>query len=397
VRACLICIIALTSCEAQQRRHLKIVMYPFIPEYKTVLYDLKTGFEQKHKEIELLFVDLSSNYYSAGSPNDYIGNAKADIYELDSVFLQDFVRAGKVQTWPPAALAPENELLKNAIRGARIGSVQYGVPHWVCGNFLFFRASDTALSRVKTLSQLDQALGGSNHPRGKALMTDLKGKSTLGEFYLETAFDHYATWSAVSQHLDVIDPSLQQDLVHLTHLCDAGYCRNQSYHDSKPGIYGRQFARGNGRALVGYSETLHQVLSEANDACSPEDKCLADKDIDVVEFPTDDSGLHQISWVDSYVLDKDCNSDCKSDATAFIDYISSDDVYKQILLRTGSAPTYLLPAKASLYADNEVDAAAHLYPKLRSIIETADAPSDIGLNEKLRAIGKTLDSQLPQP
>ena len=65
------------------------------------------------------------------------------------------------------------------------------------------------------------------------------------------------------------------------------------------------------------------------------------------------------------------------------------------MLHTGAAPAYLLPAKAALYNDAEIVGQAHLYPKLKGLIESTQAPSDIGLNDELRMLGAELDSQLP--
>src|SRR5438876_706657 len=74
--ALLLFLFAAVDCGGQQnRRQLRVVMYPFIPEYKSVLYDVKTGFEQSHPDVQLMFIDLSSNYYSPGSPTDYVLNA----------------------------------------------------------------------------------------------------------------------------------------------------------------------------------------------------------------------------------------------------------------------------------------------------------------------------------
>lgn len=305
-------------------RELHVVMYPFIPEYKSVELDVKQQFEAAHPDVRIIFVDLTSNYYSPSSPN-YIGNTKADVYELDSVFLEDFVKAGKLQPMPAGALLPA----------------------------------------VKTLSEVEAAIGVS-HAAHKGLLTDLKGKSTLGEFYLETAVDHFGSSQAALPHLSSVEPLLKNDLARLAALCDRGFCRNQDFHDKKPQIYTRQFARGGGRALIGYSESLHSTLEESNDACTPSEQCLSDSDIDVVQFPSDDAGRHQISWVDSFVLDSNCKGQCITDAVAFVSFMNSTSTYKQILLNEGSAPAYLLPAKASLYSDPEVTKVAHLYPKLKA-------------------------------
>lgn len=190
-----------------------------------------------------------------------------------------------------------------------------------------------------------------------------------------------------------IDPVLEYDLVRLINLCDPGMCRNTDYHSYDPDIYAKLFDDQNVRVFLGYSEGLHPALVESIE-CKQGTPCLKDSDIDVVGFPSDDNGRHQMSWVDSYVLDSDADQQRTADAAEFLKYVQSDEVYKMILLHSGSAPAYLLPAKASLYQDAEVLHAAHLYPQLKTLIEDAEVPSEVGLNDELRARGAQLDRQL---
>jgi len=177
-----------SNAQESSRRRLRVVMYPFIPEYKSVFFDVKTAFEHNYPDVQLSLIDLADNYYASGSPN-YIGDTKADVYELDSVFLRDFVNSGKIQPLPAQALLPEDELLQNAAVGSRVGGIRYGAAHWVCGNFLFFAVGDKSIGTVKRLSEFEQAIGVRSHPQGQGLMADLKGKLTLGEFYLEAALE----------------------------------------------------------------------------------------------------------------------------------------------------------------------------------------------------------------
>jgi len=373
-------------------RPLRVVLYPFIPEYPTVQAELRSGFEALHPDISLTFIDLTSNYYDATKAN-YIGSTSADVYELDSVFLKEFVKKQKIRPWPANVLLPEDRLVRNAAAGSKMGGVRYGAAHWLCGNFIFFKKTDVAVVGVKRLSDLEKAIGGSDHPQGRGLAADLKGKSTLGEFYLETAFDHYGDWPKAHEHLKSMDPVLEHDIVRLIDLCDPGMCRNTDYHNNDPDIYGRLFADQKARVLLGYSEGLHPVLVEGAQ-CKQKTGCLTDSDIDVVGFPSDDNGRHQMSWVDSYVLDRGCDPQRTRDAATFVGYMQSDQVYKMILLHSGVAPAYLLPAKAALYQDQEVVRVAHLYPQLKSLIEDAEVPSDVGLNDELRGKGAQLDREL---
>jgi thiamine pyridinylase len=158
---------------------------------------VKKGFEASHPDVELEFIDLDQDYYAPGmQPQDeYIGATDANVYELDSIFLRDFVDHKKIQPWPNAVPIPEKELLKNAAIGSEIDGTRYGVAHWVCGNFLFFSTQEPGFPQVRKLSDLERIIG-LRHMIGQGLAADFKGKSTLGEFYLETAFDHYGGWQA---------------------------------------------------------------------------------------------------------------------------------------------------------------------------------------------------------
>jgi hypothetical protein len=57
-------------------------------------------------------------------------------------------------------------------------------------------------------------------------------------------------------------------------------------------------------------------------------------------------------------------------------------------------PAYLLPAKVSSYSNPSLLGVAHLYPKMKALAENAKVPTADNLNDKLRAIGKTIDKNL---
>src|SRR6266852_3427603 len=108
-----------------QRHHLRVVLYPFIPEFTYAAETVKRLFEAENPNIEISVLDLSANYYAppdvGGPPKPtYIGDVQADIYELDSVFLADFVNAKKIQALPDDILLPADQLLKNAYAGSML-------------------------------------------------------------------------------------------------------------------------------------------------------------------------------------------------------------------------------------------------------------------------------------
>lgn len=382
---------------APPRRQLHVVLYPFIPEFASAAENVKKSFEERNPDIELDVIDLSSNYYDP-SYEPYVGNVKADVFELDSVFLADFVQGQKIQPLPADFLLPQGALLSNAYRGSMRDGVRYGAAHWVCRNFLFYDKSHAPASPIKTLADLETFIGPPDNGR---LLLDFRGKLTVSEIYLMAAFDRFHDWSAISQKTKAVDPDLEKDLSRVLNLCPLGSCRDQVFHELT-GIYGQQFGRKYSKAVVGYSELLHSVLTE-RELCGKD--CLADLDIGVSELPLDDSGATPISWVDSYVLSSGCKGACIDDARKFIAMMNSDEMYMKLLLPTGFSflhspaagkpvPAYLLPAKASLYENPQLRAAAHLYPELKPLIENSAVPTDIGLNADLQTIGRAVNADL---
>jgi thiamine pyridinylase len=379
---------------ASTPRTLRVVLYPFIPRFDAFKNEVKSRFEQKHPDIRVEIIDLTDNYYGPFAKN-YIGCVEANVYELDSVFLHDFAINKKIQELPPEAAEPPSELLKNAVSGSMVNGKRYGAPHWVCGNFLFFDSSDKRMRDLRSLSQMTKVIG-SMPPANRGVAVDLMGKSTLGEFYLNAAFDRYGDLEQARQHVALYDSAIKDDLLTLSRMCEAEGCRDSKHHGTP--FFAEEFAEKHARAFVGYSESLAAALGASGDTskCQTSNACLNDVDFDVEELPLDDKGAHTMSWVDSFTVDADCKDQCAKDAAEFVRFVNTDDIFLWELLPAGATPTYLLPAKASLYSNPALLAKAHLYPKLRSIIEDAAVPSALSLNEQLRNIGRQLDSDLPR-
>src|SRR5258708_7387221 len=143
------------SVRSQQthRQQLRVVLYPFIPEFTYAAETVKRLFEAENSDIELVILDLSDNYYAPPKPGKtdrtYIGDVETDVYELDSVFLADFVKDHKIQPMKDDILLPQAALLKNAYIGSTLDGTRYGSPHWVCGDFLFYRKDNAPAGDIK--------------------------------------------------------------------------------------------------------------------------------------------------------------------------------------------------------------------------------------------------------
>ncbi|WP_029583842.1 hypothetical protein [Bradyrhizobium sp. URHD0069] len=383
----------------QSRRILRVSLYPFIPDAKSAAWIIEEAFERRYPTIDLR-ISFAPRYYDHRPGKGGVIDEVADVYELDSIFLADFVEANRLQPVKAAAAA----MIPFAERAASHKGVTYGTPHWVCGNFLIYRSPDTALREVRTLHDLENAFSQPLRERG-GLLIDLKGSSTLGEMYLDGLMDLYQSTALALQRLDAQNPdrSVLNAMERVIKLSQSRFGRDEDYHQ-RSGFYGRQFARGNGRALVGYSELLHYVLTEASQSCLHDEKCVDPargkhaSQIAVTEWPLADEGSQPIGWVDLFVVDVAVKGQRLRDARAFISFMIENETYRMLLipdLNIREAPRYLLPAREDVYSDSDVLAAAPLYTSFRKAINNAISVSAPKLNERLRAMGAALDGALP--
>lgn len=384
--------LAICTPDIAHPRTLRVALYPFVPDKDGLLAQVKSAFEHQHPDVSIQFVDLSSNYYDESLPGA-ITNTDADVLEVDSVFLDDLAAAGRIQALRPNAI-PDATLFMPVARAAmNVGGSVYSVPHWLCTNYLFI-ARDDNLAKAESFAEVMGAIGQS-HDVDHGLLIDLKGKSTLGELYLDALLDRDKTLERASAHLTVstYDPDMGRVLTDVRRMCDKAYCRNPQLHGDEAS-YPRLFAHKHGRALVGYSEQFYYIEEENRTACK-KDECIASDTLTAIAPPLAQSGAQPFAWVDGFTVAKSCVGQCLADAELFIREIASTDAVRSSLLPAdGKPPRYLLPAIVSLYADPALLRAAPLYKELYPAVKKAIAVRGLHLNSNLRDIGKKLDKEV---
>lgn len=249
------------SAPAQAQEVLSVALYPYVPEAPDLFAKLEAAFEAMHPEVNVALVEryadpdshqprlLVDDYYDGG-----LLQVEADIYEIDTVLLADMVQAGKIT---PIDLPPR-DFLPEARAAIQIDGETWGVPHWICGNFLFYKRGDAAIARAHTWQELVTAL-----QTGGSVLADFTGVATLAEWYLLSLAAVDEDLTSVVQRLrspELFPPAVAA-LRSLLQVCPADACRSQELHH-QPGAYARLVARGKARAYIGYAETLHYGLQE---------------------------------------------------------------------------------------------------------------------------------------
>lgn len=374
------------------RRQLKVSLYPYIPNPDNFYQKVETDFEKKYPDIDLI-ITQNANYYDEATG---IINDQADVYEVDCILLKDFIDRSKIQKlnpWPymNSPVTDESYLLP---AGRKIlMETGYAFPHWICGNFLLYKAGDTPLGNIKKLSDLENVIG-KNPSMKNGLLIDMKGKLTIGELYADALMDKYNNLDSVRKYayLPNLNIPTVNNLNRVVDLTYSNWGRVDSYHD-KTGFYAKQFAKNNGRALVGYSESLYYAIHETENACHNEEGCITPI-FDVAEVPFSDNGSHPLGWVDAFVIDAKADGIKVFDAGCFIFFMCTDDAMLHALIPDwGDAPRYLLPAQRQYYTRPEILKRAPLYAKFLPLVEKIQTVQGSGISPSLREIGKKLDKE----
>ncbi len=376
---------SLTANAQSIRRQLTVSLYPYIPNADNFYRKVETEFEKKYPQVDLI-INLNQGYY------DGLLSEEADVYEIDCILLKDFIKKQKIQELVTKnfQFKQDDQMPANSV--TLVDKKLYAVPHWLCGSFLFYRASDTAMDKVSRLNDLEKVIGVDPSLKG-GLLIDLKGSLGLGELYLDALFDQYHDLEKVKKHCSLanIDRITIDHLNKLPAMTYANWGRDSTYHD-KGIFYQSQFARGNGRAYVGYSESLYDILREINLTCSKEDNCSDASSLKIKDFVLSDAQSTPIGWVDALAIDSKLTGQKLEDATTFINFMISVETYHMALIPgTDKTPRYLLPAYKQFYTDAAVLANAPYYIQLFPLASKINSFTDEGISSRLRQIGKALN------
>jgi thiamine pyridinylase len=360
-------------------RTLHVSLYPFIPEAEAAALTLTRDFERTHPDIRL-DITFNPHYYNADPADKGVLYEDADVHEIDSIFFRDFVDAGKLLPLPTEFVASTGQIVPVAAASGMFQGVAFAIPHWLCSDFLMYRADQTTLAHARTLTDVEHVLLPSH-----GLILDIAGDGALGELYLASA-------SSVAAAPDKAFLGRARRILAME---PPGFGRSAAY-DARPGFYARQFARRAGAAYVGYSEMLHDALQETVTSCRVEDKCLTASDIKITAWPFTDQNPHTPVWVDMFGIDARVHGAALADAEMFIRFATAHETYRRLLIpQAGEPPRYLLPARDDVYHDSDILTAAPLYPAFRHIIDGGVVNSAPHLNALMHQAAAAIERALP--
>ncbi|MBF0407460.1 MAG: hypothetical protein HQM10_08900 [Candidatus Riflebacteria bacterium] len=383
------------------RRQLRVALYPYVPQSAEMYWKLETEFEDLHPDIDLRYVELGVEYYS-GQLLEAVRTSRADVFEVDTIFLRDLVDEKLIQELPADVLSPKDTFLQFACDSSMIDGKIYGVPHWLCGDLIFFRKDDPDHEKFEKLTSLNglELIIGNSPSKGQGLLANMKGRSTIGGKYLDAMLDIYQTPDKTLKHVFCPTP----DVLAINSLKRLSALRTGDDNSDK--CNAKHFAHRKSRALLGYSEHMYYVVDEFINGISSDEAAVGSFsfvfndtkqinepvgawDIDVVSAPMADNGSKPLARVDALTIRSGVDSAKRRDALELISFFNSEKFTAKLLIpEFGNAPRYLLPARNSLYTNPDLLRAAPLYSKFHEIMKHSITLSASKLCEKIRTISK---------
>lgn len=359
----------------------RVALFPYIPDaaedkFKALASKIEKDFENENPSIDLVLrpVDaIGDNFYDMKTLSKWLKDNPLErgyhLVEIDTVLLGDLIVDNSITAW---ASPPGQHDWYPVGRSATIvkGKV-YGVPHWLCGHFIFSR--DESIANSGTITELVDALR-STTPGIPSLAGNLLGSWNLPALYLDAWADTNGPEGIESAISTNLDTDVIRGLKSFSKECETGGrnpCLEGDYDGENLDKATIKFARGEVDATFGYSERLHLIIKRSSTG----------DDIKISSAPLGE-GSNPILFVDAFVLHRDCDKTCQKAAKAFVAYMNAPKTHEWILMsrdaHAQAVPRYLMPATYSAYQIPAVSSNPY-YRVLESVARNGVAYPNSGL------------------
>ncbi|MDQ3802567.1 MAG: hypothetical protein M3416_01760 [Acidobacteriota bacterium] len=335
------------------RRVFRVALFPYIPDaagdsYAKLLSRIEKEFEAENPSVDLVLKPMADDgFYEVEKLTEWLSNDPSGggyhLVEVDTLLLGDLVSSNLAAEW--AAPPGLSDWHRAGAEGVNVGGKVYGVPHWLCGHFIFTR--DKKIAKAKTVSQLLDALRSAD-PSITNVTGVLTGSWNMPALYLDAWADTYGPKNVGSAISPNLDGTVMKSFKSFSQQCETGGknpCLDGTFADND--LSAKQFADGKADAFFGYSERLNFILRQG--AGGPR--------VEVASAPLGE-GKRPLLFVDAFVMRRGCDVSCQEAAAKFAAYMNRPQTHEWILMShdagANAVPRYLLPATRSAYKAPQV-------------------------------------------
>lgn len=357
------------------KTQFRVALFPYLPDtlgdkFLSMLARVEREFEAQNQSIDLVLrpPDPNDDFYDSATLSKWLTADPAgggyDVVEVDTVVLGELIDANLLTPWetPPGA----SDWHPAGRAGVSVNGRIYGVPHWLCGHFIFAR--DKRVSKAKTVTELLAALDKAD-PQAPNLTADMLGSWNLPALYLDAWADTHGTGGVGSAITPTLDAAVMRRFKQFSKQCETGGknpCIDVTFDDND--LSAQQFALGKSDAFLGYSERLSYMLRQGAEA----------KKIRISSAPLGE-GKRPLLFVDAFAIRRGCDAACQQAASRFAAYMNAPATQEWILMSrdkgTSVVPRYLLPATRSAFRTRSVRRNAHFKRLAEEIKDGAPYPA----------------------
>jgi hypothetical protein len=341
----------------QQQRVLNALLYAAIPTdpkagFTPLVRWLALSYQAAHPEVLLnLVIDPSIEVYDFNKLKGSVFSATGfDVAEIDTVFLKWLKDQGLIS---PAHITGDEPWPVGKAAVTLNGKV-YGVPSWLCSDFLFSTGSD--VGHIKTFADLQAFLAKASRSR-RSLVGDLYGTWTIPALYLQAYVQSHADMTADAAAAAPIDAAVIARLAEFGAYCsfaNGDPCIDGTLHsanNAKDGMIEQDFDAEQAAADLGFSERSF-FLAYYQSVLAP---------LSLTAMPWGDKpDAPRLVYSDAFLTNRAaCGTDpCDTDAAAFANFMTAAATKKYIAMADdlpgGDPPRHLLVATKPFYDDKEV-------------------------------------------
>jgi thiamine pyridinylase len=338
----------------RQRRVLNTLLYAAIPTdpkvgFMPLVQWLTLSYQASHADVLVnLVLDPAIDVYSFANLKDSVLSAKGfDVAEIDTVFLKWLKDEGLIS---PARITGE-EPWPVARQAVMLGGQAYGVPSWLCSDFLFSTTSD--MRGIKTFTDLQSYMA--KMPAGRrALVGDLDGTWTIPAAYIQAFVQSHAATTAFDAAAAPIDAAVITRMAKFGTWCaqsNTDPCIDGTFHNAKDGAVEQAFDAGYAANDMGFSERSFLLALYQQ----------APAELSLTAVPWgDQADAPKLAYSDAFVTSMaTCGKEpCASDAAAFAAFMTSAATKKYVAMGSdlpgGDPPRHLIVATKPFYDDDDV-------------------------------------------
>ncbi len=295
-------------CRVQRVESLTYAVYPYLPDVEYYEELIEKRWAELEPNIRLLRAEW--NCYDAAAPEGI------DVIMYDSFTRDTLIEAGWIQPFEKSAVLNRDDIYTFALDGLTVDDRLYGIPVFLCGNFLIYDKACSILAEAEHITELAG--------ESELLVISSEDSGSREQLTLEILAD---TLSEPNPAKD----SGSADAIML--LIDR--LAIEEHKEDSSGDLALAYDHGIGSGYISFSETMRFL-----------DRRISDTDIKAISF-SDRENVPRL-YVDAAALSSRAEGKRKDKALELMNVMAEAELLSELSVQEG-APQYLLLARPSSY------------------------------------------------